>query len=64
MADLIGPRGWDTGPGSALPALIGVETVRADGSPTVLSNGTSSSTPIATACSPKEVIVVQLRRVR
>jgi hypothetical protein len=44
--------------------LIGVETVRASGNPTVCKIGIISSNPIATACSPKEVRVVQLRRPR
>src|SRR5438477_2265727 len=44
--------------------LTGVETVRANGRPTVFSNGTISSSPITTACNPNEVNVVQLLRVR
>ncbi|HTW31616.1 MAG TPA: hypothetical protein VMD76_08065, partial [Candidatus Sulfotelmatobacter sp.] len=44
--------------------LIGVETVRANGKPTVVNSGTTSNTPTATACNPKEVSVSQLRRER
>jgi hypothetical protein len=57
------PRNCSTGlagPGSTLPKLIGVETVRARGSPTVVNNGIVRSIPIATACTPNEVRVVQL----
>src|ERR1700690_1619157 len=35
-----------------------------EGSPTVVSSGISSSNPTTTACTPNEVKVVQLRRVR
>jgi hypothetical protein len=53
------------GPGSLLPKVIGVETVvRPDGSPTVVSSGISSSSPMITACSPNDVSVIQLRRPR
>src|SRR5258705_65291 len=55
-----GVRG--AGPGSLLPKLIGVDTVRADGSPTVVNIGISSSNPMITACSPNDVSVIQLRR--
>jgi hypothetical protein len=57
-------RGAGAGRIATSPRLIGVETVRAAGSPTVFSTGKRSSSPIITACSPNEVIVVQLRRVR
>jgi hypothetical protein len=43
---------------------MGVETVRADGNPTVFHNGSNSSRPISAACSPNEVKVVQPRRER
>jgi hypothetical protein len=46
------------------PRLIGVETVRAAGRPTVFSTGSRSSRLMTSACSPKEVNVVQLRRAR
>src|SRR5215469_11047210 len=52
------------GPGSMGPKLTGVETLRADGNPTVVSKGISSSSPMITACSPKALRVVQLRRSR
>src|SRR5215831_9607994 len=51
-------------PRSLCPKLTGVETLRAGGKPTVVSSGTSSMSPTITACSPKEVRVVQLRRPR
>ena len=46
------------------PRLIGVETTRADGRPTVFNTGNKSSRPMITACSPNDVSVVQLRRMR
>src|ERR1700691_4632851 len=46
------------------PRVIGVETVRADGRPTVLNTGSRSRSPRASTCNPNEVSVVQLRRVR
>ncbi len=54
------------GAGSAvtLPRLMGVDTVRAAGNPTVFHSGNSSNNPRITACSPNEVNVVKLRRVR
>src|ERR1051326_5925657 len=42
----------------------GVDTVCADGNPTVFHSGITSSTPMASASSPNEVRVVQLRRER
>jgi hypothetical protein len=57
-------RGAGAGRTAMSLPLIGVDIVRAAGSPTVLSRGKRSSIPIITACSPNEVIVVQLRRVR
>jgi hypothetical protein len=57
-----GVRG--AGPGSLLPKLIGVDTVCPDGNPTVVNIGISSSNPMITACSPKDVSVIQLRRPR
>src|SRR5450432_1662 len=44
--------------------LTGVDSVWADGNPTVFHSGITSSTPIASASSPNEVRVVQLRRER
>src|ERR1700686_4125426 len=52
------------GSGATCPTLIGVETVRTDGSPTVLHSGSKSSKAITSACSPNDVSVVQLLRVR
>ena len=46
------------------PRLMGVETVRAAGSPMVFHSGNNSKQPIISACSPNDVSVVQLRRVR
>src|SRR5215470_535115 len=43
---------------------MGVETVRARGTPTVVNNGMVSNTPIASACSPNDVAVIQPRRER
>jgi hypothetical protein len=43
---------------------MGVDTVRPSGSPTVVSSGISSSSPMITACSPNDVSVIQLRRPR
>src|SRR4029077_8561399 len=57
-----GVRG--AGPGSLLPKLMGVDTVRPDGNPTVVNSGISSSNPMITACSPNDVSVMQLRRPR
>ena len=57
-----GGRQWSAP--HAVPRLIGVETVRADGKPTVFSTGNKSSRPMITACSPNDVSVVQLRRMR
>jgi hypothetical protein len=53
-----------SGSGARRPRLIGVDTVRADGSPTVFSTGSKSSRQIASICTPNEVNVVQLRRAR
>jgi hypothetical protein len=57
-------RGEGAGSAETRPKLIGVETVRADGRPTVFSTGSNSSRQITTACTPNEVKVVQLRRAR
>jgi hypothetical protein len=46
------------------PRLIGVDTVRAAGNPMVFHNGNNSNNPMIRTCSPNEVNVVQLRRVR
>src|SRR5579863_2711230 len=57
--------GRAAGSGLEGPALMGVEMVLlSEGSPTVCHKGNSSSNPMTTACSPNEVNVVQLRRVR
>src|SRR3954469_4110542 len=58
------PCTWGAGPGSLLPTLIGVDTVRVDGSPTVVNSGTSRSSPTISISSPNEVSVVQRRRSR
>jgi hypothetical protein len=60
-----GVRGADS-IGSELrrPRVIGVDTVRAGGKPTVSNAGNKSKSPMATASIPNEVKVVQLRRVR
>jgi hypothetical protein len=46
------------------PRLMGVETVRAAGSPIVFHSGNNSKQPMINACSPNDVSVVQLRRAR
>src|SRR5262252_6862172 len=53
--------GRGAGPGSLLPRLMGVDTVRLLGNPTVLNTGISNSNPRIPACNPNEVSVVQLR---
>src|SRR5580658_2872659 len=53
-----------SGSGARRPRLIGVDTVRAAGTPTVFSTGSRSSRLTTTACTPNEVKVVQLRRPR
>jgi hypothetical protein len=58
------PCGCGAGPGSLLPKLIGVDTDRPEGSPTVVNSGISNSSPTITACSPNDVSVIQLRRPR
>ena len=50
------------GPGLERPMTTGVDTVLAIGMPTPPSNEIRSNDPMATACSPNEVKVVQLRR--
>jgi hypothetical protein len=57
-------RALGAGPGSRRPAVIGVETVRADGNPTVFHSGSKSNNPITTTCNPNEVSVIPLRRAR
>jgi hypothetical protein len=44
--------------------MTGVETIRAAGTITVFHSGRISRLPITTACSPNELKVVQLRRMR
>src|SRR5215470_15792035 len=56
--------GRGAGPGSLLPRVIGVDTVRPVGDPIVDNNGISNSNPRIAACNPNEVSVVQLRRPR
>ncbi len=53
-----------SGSGALCPRLMGVETVRTEGRPTVFHSGKRRSTPITSASSPNELRVVQLRRVR
>jgi hypothetical protein len=50
--------------GSGWPRLIGVVSWRSNGMPVGRSSGTISSTATTTACTPKEVSVVKLRRER
>ncbi len=58
------PRGAGAVSTATRPKLIGVETVRAAGSPMVFHSGNNSRQPIIAACSPNDVKVVQLRRAR
>src|SRR6202020_2849974 len=53
-----------SGIGAGRPTLIGVETTRAVGRTTVCKSEKRSSAPIAAACTPKDVNVVQHRRDR
>src|ERR1035438_1593642 len=56
---------WTDGlTGGGAPHDSGVGRTRPDGSPAVLSSGNRSSRAMISACSPNEVNVVQLRRVR
>src|ERR1700680_918242 len=64
VAEAAAVRGLGAGSATTRPPLMGVDTVRADGSPTVFHSGNRSSSPIITASNANEVNVVQLHRVR
>jgi hypothetical protein len=58
------PRGAGAVSTATRPKLMGVETVRAAGSPMVFHSGNNSKQPTINACRPNDVNVVQLRRAR